>query len=157
MDLQDKADQGELLGQEAPKDQPVVFADLQVGRDQQDWLGNLARWVIRGHQEEMEVLIYLYPLKSFLELVNCQSHKITKKSISIGHEKREAKNIRATIITVTVFVALIPSVLNASDYGITQFIKVCTGLIAPDTLIRDNIYPLLMCQNGTKTNIQAIF
>ncbi len=33
----------------------------------------------------------------------------------------------------------------------------CSGLIAPDTLIRDNINQLLRCQNGTETNIQAIF
>lgn len=35
--------------------------------------------------------------------------------------------------------------------------KFCSGLIAPDTLIRDNNYQLLRCQNGTETNIQTIF
>ena len=33
----------------------------------------------------------------------------------------------------------------------------CSGLIAPDTLIRDNINQLLRCQNESKTSIQAIF
>jgi hypothetical protein len=33
----------------------------------------------------------------------------------------------------------------------------CSGLIEPDTLIRDNIYQLLRCRNGTKTNEQAVF
>lgn len=33
----------------------------------------------------------------------------------------------------------------------------CTGLIEPDTLIRDNNNQLLRCQNGTETNIQTIF
>jgi hypothetical protein len=33
----------------------------------------------------------------------------------------------------------------------------CSGLIEPDTLIRDDIYQLLRCRNGTKTNEQAIF
>jgi len=33
----------------------------------------------------------------------------------------------------------------------------CSGLIAPDSLIRDNIYQLLRCENGTETNIQTIF
>jgi hypothetical protein len=33
--------------------------------------------------------------------------------------------------------------------------KLCTGLIEPDTLIRDNLYQLLRCRNGTKrTNKQ---
>jgi two-component system chemotaxis sensor kinase CheA len=35
--------------------------------------------------------------------------------------------------------------------------EVCSGLIAPDTLIRDNNPQLLRCQNGTETNIQTIF
>jgi hypothetical protein len=35
--------------------------------------------------------------------------------------------------------------------------NVCSGLIEPDTLIRDNIYQLLRCRNGTKTNQQAVF
>jgi hypothetical protein len=33
----------------------------------------------------------------------------------------------------------------------------CSGLIEPDTLIRDNIYQLLRCRNGTKTNEQTVF
>ena len=33
----------------------------------------------------------------------------------------------------------------------------CSGLIEPDTLIRDNIYQLLRCQNGAKTNEQTVF
>ena len=33
----------------------------------------------------------------------------------------------------------------------------CSGLIEPDTLIRDNIYQLLRCENGTETNIQTIY
>jgi hypothetical protein len=35
--------------------------------------------------------------------------------------------------------------------------KHCSGLIEPDTLIRDNIYQLLRCRNGTKTNEQTVF
>jgi len=33
----------------------------------------------------------------------------------------------------------------------------CSGLIAPDTLIRDNYYQLLRCHNESETNIQAIY
>ena len=33
----------------------------------------------------------------------------------------------------------------------------CSGLMEPDTLIRDNNNQLLRCQNGTETNIQTIF
>ncbi len=33
----------------------------------------------------------------------------------------------------------------------------CSGLMEPDTLIRDNNNQLLMCHNGTETNIQTIF
>ena len=29
----------------------------------------------------------------------------------------------------------------------------CSGLIEPDTLIRDNSYQLLRCENGTETNL----
>ncbi len=36
-------------------------------------------------------------------------------------------------------------------------IDFCSGLIAPDTLIRDNNYQLLRCQNRTETNIQTVF
>ncbi len=35
--------------------------------------------------------------------------------------------------------------------------KLCSGLMEPDTLIRDNNNQLLRCQNGTETNIQTIF
>jgi hypothetical protein len=35
--------------------------------------------------------------------------------------------------------------------------SLCSGLIELDTLIRDNIYQLLRCRNGTKTNEQAVF
>jgi transposase-like protein len=35
--------------------------------------------------------------------------------------------------------------------------ELCSGLIEPDTLIRDNIYQLLRCRNGTKTNEQTVF
>ena len=35
--------------------------------------------------------------------------------------------------------------------------KKCSGLMEPDTLIRDNNNQLLRCQNGTETNIQTIF
>jgi len=35
--------------------------------------------------------------------------------------------------------------------------KGCSGLIAPDTLIRDNYYQLLRCHNESETNIQAIY
>ena len=33
----------------------------------------------------------------------------------------------------------------------------CSGLIAPDTLIRDNYYQLLRCHNESETNIQTVF
>jgi len=33
----------------------------------------------------------------------------------------------------------------------------CSGLIAPDTLIRDNIYQRLRCHNESETNIQTIY
>ena len=36
-------------------------------------------------------------------------------------------------------------------------VTLCSGLIEPDTLIRDNIYQLLRCENGTETNIQTIY
>ena len=36
-------------------------------------------------------------------------------------------------------------------------IRACSGLIEPDTLIRDNIHQPLRCRNGTKTNEQAVF
>ena len=35
--------------------------------------------------------------------------------------------------------------------------RACSGLIAPDTLIRDNYYQLLRCHNESETNIQAIY
>ena len=34
---------------------------------------------------------------------------------------------------------------------------ICSGLIAPDTLIRDNYYQLLRCHNESETNIQTVF
>ena len=33
----------------------------------------------------------------------------------------------------------------------------CSGLIAPDTLIRDNYYQLLRCHNESETNIQTVY
>jgi len=35
--------------------------------------------------------------------------------------------------------------------------ELCSGLIAPDTLIRDNTNRLLRCQNESETSIQAVF
>ena len=42
------------------------------------------------------------------------------------------------------------------DLGLLSFIK-CSGLIAPDTLIRDNNYQRLRCHNESETNVQTIF
>ena len=39
----------------------------------------------------------------------------------------------------------------------SEHIMLCSGLMEPDTLIRDNNNQLLRCQNGTETNIQTIF
>jgi hypothetical protein len=33
----------------------------------------------------------------------------------------------------------------------------CSGLMGPDTLIRDNIDQLLRCRNEAKTNEQTVF
>jgi glycosyltransferase involved in cell wall biosynthesis len=48
---------------------------------------------------------------------------------------------------------------RARDLALTNWTneKSCFGLIEPDTLIRDNLYQLLGCRNGTKTNQQAVF
>ena len=47
--------------------------------------------------------------------------------------------------------------LSFGKYLPVFFIARCSGLIEPNTLISDNIYQLLRCRNGTKTNEQAAF
>ncbi len=42
-------------------------------------------------------------------------------------------------------------------YDNVRYKKYCSGLMEPDTLIRDNNNQLLRCQNGTEKNIQTIF
>jgi len=44
-----------------------------------------------------------------------------------------------------------------SQEEIGKIIDTCSGLIAADTLIRDNYYQLLRCHNESETNIQAIY
>ncbi len=51
---------------------------------------------------------------------------------------------------------LTDNILNFTSFYLVT-IAICSGLMEPDTLIRDNNNQLLRCQNGTETNIQTIF
>ena len=46
---------------------------------------------------------------------------------------------------------------SRESLGSRELVKKCSGLMVPDTLIRDNIYQLLWCGNGAEKNEQLVY
>lgn len=64
-----------------------------------------------------------------------------------------------TLFRLSLNIAATRLILSDADAGevIGAIGTHCSGLIAPDTLIRDNYYQILRCHNESETNIQTVF
>jgi hypothetical protein len=76
-------------------------------------------------------------------------------------ENHQMQSISKSFTSLLLGDAIDRGFIDSVDDPILKYLpkykSICSGLIEPDTLIRDNIYQLLRCENGTETNIQTIY